>query len=41
MKFDFSGRDLLDVGELTKEEFVELLDLAAELKAANKAGNEY
>jgi ornithine carbamoyltransferase len=41
MKFEFSGRDLLDVGELTKEEFVQLLDLAAELKAAKKAGNEY
>jgi ornithine carbamoyltransferase len=41
MKFDFGGRDLLDVGELTKAEFVKLLDLAAELKAEKKAGNEY
>ncbi len=41
MKFEFSGRDLLDVGELTKDEFVRLLDLAAELKAAKKAGNEF
>ncbi|TXG87145.1 MAG: ornithine carbamoyltransferase [Thermomicrobiales bacterium] len=41
MKFDFSGRDLLDVGELTKHEFVQLLDLAAELKAAKRAGNEF
>jgi ornithine carbamoyltransferase len=41
MKFDFAGRDLLDVGELSKDEFVKLLDLAAELKAEKKAGNEY
>jgi ornithine carbamoyltransferase len=41
MKFDFSGHDLLDVGELSKEQFVKLLDLAAELKAAKKNGNEY
>src|SRR6187399_434217 len=41
MKFDFEGRDLLDVGELTKDEFVKLLDLAAELKAEKRAGNEY
>ncbi len=41
MKFEFSGRDLLDVGELPKDEFVRLLDLAAELKAAKKAGNEF
>jgi ornithine carbamoyltransferase len=41
MKFDFAGRDLLDVGELTKDEFVQLLDLASELKAAKKSGNEF
>lgn len=41
MKFDFAGHDLLDVGELSKEQFVKLLDLASELKAAKKNGNEY
>ena len=35
------GRDLLDVSQLTKEEFVGLLDLAAELKATKKAGTEH
>src|SRR5688500_2792682 len=34
------GQDLLDVGELTKEQFIGLLDLSSELKAAKKAGTE-
>jgi ornithine carbamoyltransferase len=34
------GKSLLDVGELTKAQFVGLLDLSAELKAAKRAGNE-
>jgi ornithine carbamoyltransferase len=34
------GKDLLDVGLLSKEQFVGLLDLAAELKAAKRNGNE-
>jgi ornithine carbamoyltransferase len=34
------GKSLLDVGELSKEQFVGLLDLASELKAAKKNGTE-
>jgi ornithine carbamoyltransferase len=34
------GSDLLDVGLLSKEQFVYLLDLAAELKAAKRNGTE-
>jgi ornithine carbamoyltransferase len=34
------GRDLLDVSQLSKAEFIALLDLSAELKAAKKAGTE-
>ena len=34
------GQRLLDVGELTKEQFIGLLDLASELKAAKSAGTE-
>jgi ornithine carbamoyltransferase len=34
------GHSLLDVGELTKEQFVGLLDLASELKAAKRSGTE-
>src|SRR6187402_61366 len=34
------GQDLLDVGLLTKEQFIGLLDLSSELKAAKKAGTE-
>jgi ornithine carbamoyltransferase len=34
------GRNLLDIDDLTKEQFVYLLDLAAELKAAKRAGTE-
>src|SRR5687768_4123689 len=34
------GRNVLDVDDLTKEQFIYLLDLAAELKAAKRAGNE-
>src|SRR6478735_6807091 len=41
MRFDFGGKNLLDVGDLTKKEFVDLLDLSAQLKAAKKAGDEY
>jgi ornithine carbamoyltransferase len=37
---NLKDRDLLDVSQLTKEEFVALLDLAAELKAAKKDGTE-
>jgi len=35
-----AGHNLLDVGELSKEEFVALLDLASELKAAKRNGTE-
>ena len=41
MKFDFAGRDLLDVGELTKAEFVQFSISRPSSKAAKKAGNEY
>jgi ornithine carbamoyltransferase len=34
------GQDLLDVGLLSKEQFIGLLDLASELKAAKKNGTE-
>jgi ornithine carbamoyltransferase len=34
------GQDLLDVGLLSKEQFIALLDLASELKAAKKNGTE-
>src|SRR3954452_19172031 len=34
------GADLLDVGLLSKEQFIALLDLAAELKAAKRNGTE-
>jgi len=34
------GQNLLDVGQLTKKEFIALLDLASELKAAKKSGSE-
>jgi ornithine carbamoyltransferase len=34
------GQDLLDVGALSKEQFVALLDLASELKAAKRSGTE-
>src|SRR5215204_527320 len=34
------GKNLLDVGELSKEQFIALLDLASELKAAKKNGTE-
>jgi ornithine carbamoyltransferase len=34
------GQNLLDVGLLTKEEFIALLDLASELKAAKRNGTE-
>jgi ornithine carbamoyltransferase len=34
------GKNLLDVGELSKEQFIGLLDLASELKAAKKSGTE-
>src|SRR5687767_10610185 len=34
------GKNLLDVGELTKEQFISLLDLASDLKAAKKSGIE-
>jgi len=34
------GQNLLDVGLLTKEQFIGLLDLASELKAAKKSGTE-
>jgi ornithine carbamoyltransferase len=34
------GQDLLDVGLLSKEQFIALLDLASELKAAKKSGTE-
>ncbi len=34
------GGDLLDVGLLSKEQFIYLLDLASELKAAKKKGTE-
>ncbi len=34
------GSDLLDVGLLSKEQFIYLLDLASELKAAKRSGNE-
>jgi ornithine carbamoyltransferase len=34
------GQSLLDVGELTKAQFISLLDLASELKAAKRAGTE-
>jgi ornithine carbamoyltransferase len=37
---DLKGADLLDVGLLTKEQFVALLDLASELKAAKRNGTE-
>jgi len=35
-----AGHNLLDVGELTKDQFVALLDLSAELKAAKRNGTE-
>ncbi len=34
------GGDILDVGLLSKEEFIGLLDLASELKAAKRSGTE-
>lgn len=34
------GQNLLDVGQLTKEQFIALLDLSADLKAAKKGGTE-
>src|SRR6187551_3982867 len=34
------GQNLLDVGLLTKEQFIALLDLASELKAAKRNGTE-
>src|SRR4051812_22780054 len=34
------GQSLLDVGELSKEQFIALLNLASELKAAKKNGSE-
>ncbi len=34
------GQDLLDVGQLSKEQFIGLLDLASTLKAEKKAGTE-
>jgi len=34
------GKNLLDVGELSKEQFIALLDLASELKAAKRRGTE-
>ena len=37
---NLKGADLLDVGLLTKEQFIALLDLAAELKAAKRNGTE-
>src|SRR5688500_14315312 len=37
---DLKGADLLDVGLLKKEQFVALLDLASELKAAKRNGTE-
>ena len=37
---NLKGADLLDVGLLSKEQFIALLDLAAELKAAKRNGTE-
>ena len=37
---NLKGADLLDVGLLTKEQFIALLDLATELKAAKRNGTE-
>src|ERR671912_1282454 len=37
---NLKGPDLLDVGLLSKEQFIALLDLAAELKAAKRNGTE-
>src|SRR5215204_3375083 len=37
---NLKGADLLDVGLLSKEQFIALLDLASELKAAKKNGTE-
>src|SRR5215203_5609405 len=34
------GKNLLDVGDLTKEQFIALLDLSSELKAEKKSGTE-
>jgi ornithine carbamoyltransferase len=34
------GKDLLDVGELSKEQFIALLDLASALKAEKRSGTE-
>ena len=34
------GQSLLDVGLLTKEQFIHLLDFASELKAAKRSGTE-
>ncbi len=34
------GQNLLDVGELSKEQFIALLDLASELKATKRSGTE-
>src|SRR3954453_21211754 len=37
---NLKDRDLLDVSQLTKEQFIGLLDLASELKAAKRNGTE-
>src|SRR5215208_4308173 len=37
---NLKGADLLDVGLLSKEQFIALLDLASELKAAKRNGTE-
>src|SRR6187551_3816514 len=39
-RIGLKGGDLLDVGLLTKEQFIGLLDLAADLKAAKRNGTE-
>ncbi|HEX5163831.1 MAG TPA: ornithine carbamoyltransferase [Thermomicrobiales bacterium] len=40
MSIGLKGKSLLDVGELSKEQFVALLDLSSELKAAKRNGTE-
>jgi ornithine carbamoyltransferase len=40
MSASLKGHDLLDVGELTKEQFIYMLDLAGELKAEKRNGTE-